>query len=341
LLFSHNGLYSQKFLTDTIYIDFKGDTILSAGQVCIKGVIDNRDEIPNFVMYRTKKKFLILPVDQEILTIKPVSEAIQNGFRTNDNCSLSYTIHINKLEIEKREGRFSSSTFLVADIPVFKHKSDSSHYLGTLYYDHLYHPLHKKELFPESAQNLLYNWHATFKTDLIRLNTLQDNSDKELPPNLIIAPDDKPLYLQIRTGVFAGRNWYGLQGEIFFSRPEISNRYKTTSGIVRYQNNSDYESISIGRNSEHFTFRKNDNLSLDIDLNILLGFLKWKDVKMHNPTLYQIINAEVSSIQSIILDRKNKQGFTFRAGTIEALAYVYDKKLQFNAGGFLEIGYKF
>ncbi len=341
LLFSHNGLYSQKFLTDTIYIDFKGDTILSAGQVCIKGVIDNRDEIPNFVMYRTKKKFLILPVDQEILTIKPVSEAIQNGFRTNDNCSLSYTIHINKLEIEKREGRFSSSTFLVADIPVFKHKSDSSHYLGTLYYDHLYHPLHKKELFPESAQNLLYNWHATFKTDLIRLNTLQDNSDKELPPNLIIAPDDKPLYLQIRTGVFAGRNWYGLQGEIFFSRPEISNRYKTTSGIVRYQNNSDYESISIGRNSEHFTFRKNDNLSLDIDLNILFGFLKWKDVKMHNPTLYQIINAEVSSIQSIILDRKNKQGFTFRAGTIEALAYVYDKKLQFNAGGFLEIGYKF
>jgi hypothetical protein len=341
LLFSHNGLYSQKFLTDTIYIDFKGDTILSAGQVCIKGVIDNRDEIPNFVMYRTKKKFLILPVDQEILTIKPVSEAIQNGFRTNDNCSLSYTIHINKLEIEKREGRFSSSTFLVADIPVFKHKSDSSHYLGTLYYDHLYHPLHKKELFPESAQNLLYNWHATFKTDLIRLNTLQDNSDKELPPNLIIAPDDKPLYLQTRTGVFAGRNWYGLQGEIFFSRPEISNRYKTTSGIVRYQNNSDYESISIGRNSEHFTFRKNDNLSLDIDLNILLGFLKWKDVKMHNPTLYQIINAEVSSIQSIILDRKNKQGFTFRAGTIEALAYVYDKKLQFNAGGFLEIGYKF
>ena len=341
LLFSHNGLYSQKFLTDTIYIDFKGDSILSAGQVCIKGVIDNRDEIPNFVMYRTKKKFLILPVDQEILTIKPVSEAIQNGFRTNDNCSLSYTIHINKLEIEKREGRFSSSTFLVADIPVFKHKSDSSHYLGTLYYDHLYHPLHKKELFPESAQNLLYNWHATFKTDLIRLNTLQDNSDKELPPNLIIAPDDKPLYLQIRTGVFAGRNWYGLQGEIFFSRPEISNRYKTTSGIVRYQNNSDYESISIGRNSEHFTFRKNDNLSLDIDLNILLGFLKWKDVKMHNPTLYQIINAEVSSIQSIILDRKNKQGFTFRAGTIEALAYVYDKKLQFNAGGFLEIGYKF
>ena len=341
LLFSHNGLYSQKFLTDTIYIDFKGDTILSAGQVCIKGVIDNRDEIPNFVMYRTKKKFLILPVDQEILTIKPVSEAIQNGFRTNDNCSLSYTIHINKLEIEKREGRFSSSTFLVADIPVFKHKSDSSHYLGTLYYDHLYHPLHKKELFPESAQNLLYNWHATFKTDLIRLNTLQDNSDKELPPNLIIAPDDKPLYLQIRTGVFAGRNWYGLQGEIFFSRPEISNRYKTTSGIVRYQNNSDYESISIGRNSEHFTFRKNDNLSLDIDLNILLGFLKWKDVKMHNPTLYQIINAEVSSIQSIIFDRKNKQGFTFRAGTIEALAYVYDKKLQFNAGGFLEIGYKF
>ena len=341
LLFSHNDLYSQKFLNDTINIDFKGDSILSAGQVCIKDIIDNRDETPDFVMYRAKKKFLILPVDQEILTIKPVSEAILNGFKTNDNCNLSYTIHINKFEIEKRQGRFSSSTFLVADIPVYEHKDDSSHYLGTLFYDHQYHPLHKKELFPESAQNLLNNWHIAFKTDLIKLNTLQDNSDKELPTNLIIAPNDKPLYLHVRTGAFAGRNWYGLQGEIFFSRPETSNRYKTTSGIVRYQNNSDYESISIGRNSEHFTFRKNDNLSLDIDLNILLGFLKWKDVKMHNPTLYQIINAEVSSIQSIILDRNNKQGFTFRVGTIEALAYIYNKKLQFHAGGFLEFGYKF
>ncbi|MGB4556471.1 MAG: hypothetical protein WBI33_08970, partial [Bacteroidales bacterium] len=66
--------------------------------------------------------------------------------------------------------------------------------------------MHKKEIFPESAQNLLYNWHIAFKTDLIRLNTLQDNSIEELPPNLIIAPDDKPLYLQIRTGAFAGRN---------------------------------------------------------------------------------------------------------------------------------------
>ena len=132
----------------------------------------------------------------------------------------------------------------------------------------------KRKNFPNQLKIFYTTWHIAFKTDLIRSNTLQDNANEELPPNLIIAPDDKPLYVQIRTGAFAGRNWYGLQGEIFFSRPEISNRYKTTSGIVRYQNNSDYESLSIGRNSEHFTFRKNDNLSLDIDLNILLGFLK-------------------------------------------------------------------
>jgi hypothetical protein len=199
----------------------------------------------------------------------------------------------------------------------------------------------KRKNFPNQLKIFYTTWHIAFKTDLIRSNTLQDNANEELPPNLIIAPDDKPLYVQIRTGAFAGRNWYGLQGEIFFSRPEISNRYKTTSGIVRYQNNSDYESLSIGRNSEHFTFRKNDNLSLDIDLNILLGFLKWKDVKVHNPTLYQIFNAEVSSIQSIILDRKNKQGFTFRVGAIESLTYIYNKKLKFHAGGFLGFGYKY
>ncbi len=334
-------LYSQKFLTDTIYIDFQGDSILDVSHLCIKEIVDKRNENPNFVMYQTRNKLLIFPVDLEIFTTKPLTEALIRGLNIDCNGSTGFSLHINKFEIEKRKGRFSSSTFLVADIPVYEYKNDSAYYRGTFYYDHEYIPLNKKESSAGSKENLLYNWHTTFKTDLLRLNILNLNDSETLPANLIIDPLVKPLYLHIQATAIAGLKWYGFQGEMFFTRPEVQSLNKTRSGIVRYQNNPDYESLGIGRNSEHINLRVNKNFLFDADLNILIGFLKWKEVTTQKPTLYQIINAELSSIQSIDFNQQNKKGFTTRIGIMESLAYIYNKKLRFQAGAVISLGYKF
>lgn len=340
-IFPSLNVFSQKFLSDTMYIDFKGDSILEVGPLCIKEIIDHRDEDPRFIMYQTKNKLLLFPVDIEIHTKNAISEILFNNIDIAENCKSYYSLHLNKFEIEKRKGKFGSGTFLLADIPVYEYIDDSAFYRGTFYYDYLYRSLYRRESSASSVLNLLCNWHCAFKTDLLRLNYSKLNETGDLPRNFLTDPKIKPLYFNVQATVLAGIDWYGVQGEMFFTRPELASPGKTKSGIIRYQNNRDYESLGIGRNSEHLSFRKNKNLILDIDMNILLGFLKWKEVQVHKPTIYQILNLELSSVQSIIFNQINKQGITFRFGAIESLSYVYDKKLRFQAGGVLGLGYKF
>ncbi|MFO7658701.1 MAG: hypothetical protein R6W78_16700, partial [Bacteroidales bacterium] len=322
-------------------VPFQADTNFRGQGLCIDSVHDQRIEDTHFVSYNTKKKFLIIPVDQEIHTTRPLSEILLESLADHNGCITAYTLKINRFEIERRKERFASVTYLKADIPVFENKNDSQYFIGTLYYDHLYHPQQKREPRAASTENHLQSWHRTLRTDLIKINAISKGAPPELAPNLIRDPAIPPLFLNFQTGLFTGLNWYGVQAELYFNRPETESRNKQVSGIVRYQNNADYESFAFGRNSEHYKFRINDNFVFDIDLNILFGFLKWKDIKVHKPSIYQIINIEASSIQSFMFAGKNKRGFTGRLGAIETAGYVFDKKMRWQAGLFLGLGYTF
>ncbi|MBN2611882.1 MAG: hypothetical protein JXB00_10035 [Bacteroidales bacterium] len=334
-------IFCQKFLTDTLYVDFHPEVFQQSGFICYDTVIDKRHEDPHFVMYKTKNKFLLFPVDQEIHLTRPLASTIYQNIANQDACMKTFILQINRFEIEKKKGRFSAPTFLLADIPVYEIRNDTQIFYGTLYYKHLYHPQARRETPEQSTENLLNSWYRTFRTDLIKINAIEGGVPPELAPNLIKDPFVPPLFLNIHTGVFAGVDWYGFQAEMYFNRPETESRAKQVSGIVRYQNHPEYESFAIGRNSEHYMYRVNNSLIFDIDLNILIGFLKWKDVKVHNPSVYQIINAELSSVQSILFNRRNRRGFTGRFGAIETAGYIYDKKIKLRAGLFLGLGYRF
>ena len=335
-----NDISAQKFLTDTLYIELKADSIIDMDQVRIKEVRDTRNEDPRFVRYETKKKFLVIPVDQEIYTKRPLNEEILKGMKTGGGGKYNYILDIRKFEIENKKHRFSTSLYLIADIPVYEMSEENTLYLGTLYYDYLYLPLAKKESLEESTENLLENWHTDFKIDLLTIPSVMENKNKEPVQNFMVDPKIKSLYLNTLGGAFIGLDWWGIQGEIFFSRPETNVRNSYTSGIIRYQNNPDYESFALGKSSEHYSFRQNRNLLLDADLNILLGFCKWKDIEKNQPTLYQLFDIELSSVQSIIYDPLNRKGIEVRIGLIENVSYVIDKKLKFQVGLFAGVGIK-
>ena len=339
LLFGNS--HAQKFLTDSVHIHFRSDTLIGMDCPCIKSIQDNRNEDPHFIMYQTKNKFLLFPVDQDIHTTEPLARAIFNGLSGNDNCLRNYTLQINRFEIIKKKERFSSTTWLTADIPVFLNKNDSQYFYGTLYYDFPYHPLNKKEKLPESAENLLNLWHTSFKADLIGLDAMVAGSSGDPVSNLLTGPNVHSLYLYVQTGILVGRDWYGFQGEVFFSRPEIHQNNRYLSGIIRYQNNSQYESFAIGKKARHFSYRSGKKLVYDIDVNILPGFLKWKHVESEEPTLYQVFNIELSSIQSVFYNKQNISGFIARIGAIETLGYIIERDLKLRFGLFAGLGYKF
>ncbi len=330
----------QRLLPDTIYVDFRADSIIQLQNIIISDITDSRSENPCFVRYGIKKKFLLIPVDQEVYTSKPLAGEVGRNILSSSAGAPEYHLEIQKFEIEKKKGRLSSTTYLYADLSLYENRDDTLIHRGTFYYNTLYHRRARKETLTEETENLLGKWYTDFKLDLMAVNTILSGKEVESYSNFIPGAKVKSLYLNAATGLFAGLDWWGFQGEIYFSRPETRSKNHYWAGIVRYNNNADYESFAIGRKTEHYYLRKSENLLFDIDLNLLIGFCKWKDVDENNVKLYQIVDFELSSIQSIQYNPLNSKGMFFRIGLAENLLYVIDKIPTFQIGTFLGIGLK-
>jgi len=330
---------SQKLLPDTVYIDFKPDSLIRNNSFAIEEVIDRRSEDPRFVSFTTKKRYLLIPVDQEIYTIKPLAnEIIGNIPRKCETCN-SYKLFIDKFVIEEQKGRIGKSKYLIADIPVYLETDDSLVYQGTLFYNYRYLPMKKKETLKESTENLLSKWHTDFNLNIM---TLRIDDEQYLEDNNFLKDKAvKSLYLNSNVTFFSGYKWWGFQGEIYFTRPETNRKNHYQGGIIRYQNYKDYDVFAVGRKAEHFYNRLNKKWVLDIDLNILMGFCRWKDIDDQNPKLYQVFDFELSSIQGLAYIPLNKSCFNARFGIIENLSYIIEDRVRFNIGLVAGIGYKF
>jgi hypothetical protein len=334
------NLSGQKVLTDTFYVPFRYDTLVEIKNICLSKVEDKRDEDPNFVRYDTKTRYLLFPSDQEVYTREPLAGEICKGVPC-DSSGTQYVLDINKFSIEKQKGRISSSLWLVADILVYEKMEDTLEYRGTLYYDYEYLPHARKESLEQSTINLLSEWHTEFKIDLLGLHSDNSGALSGYHTHFITDPKVRSLYANVSVSSFAGFNWWGLQAEVYFMRPETEKQNHYISGIVRYQNTPEYESFALGRRSDHWVYRFGRVWVLDADLNGLLGFCKWKDPEKYDPTLYQVFDIELSSVQSIVYNPVNREGLVFRVGIIENINYIIERKAKLQVGTFLGFGYKF
>lgn len=330
----------QKFLADTIFIDFHTDSMINIGNVHISAVKDQRHEDPRFIRYFTRNKLLLFPVDEEMLIHRPLAGVLATAGASGNIKGKTYQLVIKKFEVEKQSFRFSSSTVLSADIVMYLEKDDSLHYEGTFFYDFPYERKKGKQSVSEITENLLSKWDTQFKLDLLSVNA-QGLESRIGTVNFIRDPNVKSLYLNSVATAMYGIKWWGLQGEMYFTRPETDQKNRVQSTLVRYQDNDLYQSVSFGRKAEHLTSRFTPDLSTDVDLNILFGLCKWKDVEINKPTLYQVFDMELSSIQSLLYNPVNRKGFIFRLGVIENLQYIIERPLRFQVGLTAGIGYKF
>ncbi len=328
-------VHSQNINADTLLIHFSPDTLIPVN-FTVDEVSDNRPDNSRFISYSQTKKFLLLPVDQEITTRTPLHKEIKNSFDTVSSGSLSYSIGINYFLIEKYKGKFFSPYVLRADIALYL--SDTTRtFLGTLSYNTEYKPPFRKTPKTEVCETMLLNWHRELKLDLLKMAPYIKSGTKK--PENLISQNVKSHFFNIRLATAIGPGFWQAEGELYFTRPENNSNQWFISNIIRYQNTKDFELIAFGSKSEHFQKRLNSGFSLDISSNVLIGFNKWKNKS--DKTLYQLLNFSVSSSQSIGFDKANLSGWILKTGLFENFYYIVDTPLRLQIGVYLSGGYKF
>jgi hypothetical protein len=336
-LFFFTSAFSQGIVTDTVYIRYVADSIIPSNYI-ISSIKDKRGVNPRLISYSQRKKFVLIPVDQELCVPKPLENQLMSNFSIPEKPIDTFCMDIRYFIIERINGRFYNPYILKADIPLYRLTHGDTIPSGVLIYNFTYMPPSPKIKKPEVCEDILAKWNTQFKLDMLGLNSAV-TSGTEPPENWILKDLKRSHFLNTSIGGVVGLNFWQIEGELFFTRPETDKKRIFDANIIRYQKTDKFEVIGFGKKSEHLNNRLNNNFTFDISSNLLLGLVKWKE--QQEIKLYQIFQFSLSSNQSLCYDRLNSQGWLFRAGLFENLYYTIDMRPGFQAGIYLSTGYKF
>ena len=335
LLFLFRFGFAQSIVTDTVPIKFKADTIIPVNYFW-QSAIDNRDVNPKIVSYAKTTKYLLIPVDQEVCLPKPLATILSKNTATN--ALDSFNLEIDYFIIEKYKGRFINPYVLYANMPLSRIVNGKKEYVGTLIYNYEYQPARRKTPYAQACEELLGSWHSQFKIDMLSVENFANN-DIPRPQTLISEEIKKPYYFNVNLSTVVGLNFWQIEGELDFTRPEAEVSRWFTGSFIRYQQTDEFEMIGFGKKAEHYTKRINNKAEFDISSNLIFGLNKWKNV--NDIKLWQLFQLSLSSSQSINFNKLNQPGFLFKAGLFENIYYIVDKTPGFQVGPYLSIGYKF
>ncbi len=324
----------QQILTDTSYIKFNGDQHIPVNYL-VTNIVDNRETTKNTVGYGSQKKFLLIPVDKEICLNSPLSLTIQNSLNLNSKGNQEIELEIKHFIIKKELRRFSGNYVLEADFIIILDTLP----LGYLSYNYRSLPINKNATTEEIYEQIIEEWHPLFKMDIESSINYTENPDNFRPETLITSPYKRYNFFNINLATVFGLDFWQVDGEISFSRPETPNSNIFQGSIIRYQSTKDFEVIAFGKRSEHYQFRLNPKAVFHLNSNILIGINKWREIE--NIKLQQVFQIALSSYQTLSLTKENAPGINLKIGAFENLYYIIEKPVKFQAGLYTAIGYKF
>lgn len=333
-IFVSKTLFSQYLVTDTVFIQFKYNSIIPT-KFYIDTILDNRHSHDKLISYTSKKKLLLIPVDQEIHLKTPLTESLTNSFKTKLETKDTLSFEIDRFIITKYRGRFSGEYILEADFRVIK----NNEFKGFISYNYGYSPRNKKTTKPIICEEILTDWNTQFRLDLLTTSAYLNNLNTDKPDNFLTENLKRPSFFSTTIGTVVGLNFWQIEGEMYFTRPETSENRLFKAGIIRYQNTEELEMIGFGKKSEHLHKRLAPKLIFDLSTNFLIGINKWKNTE--NVKLQQVVQLSFSSTQSLNFNKENAPGWLFKAGLFENAYYIIEKPIKFQIGVYLSTGYKF
>lgn len=350
-------LYGQKYISDSTIIHFypnqKGN---SKKSFQIYNFKDKRANPGKLFHVGEKKQYWVVPVDYRYLFEDLLMVVLENCFETDSSAIYGYKleIEVHQLQPSYKKGLVSRhnlhSCILVKNI--LNNRTDT---LGYMVFET---SIPMKSVPLDSSQTnidkpvkqiksnnklayekLFYNWQSEIIHDINNLLVTPPVARSFIVPNFkpISYSYKKDLYM--KAAYLQGKDWYGLEGEIFFSFPEARDAFSRNTGSVRYLNTPSYESLLMGKDNENFYWRLSPTSIFEVQSKILMGINRWKDTETTEHKLEEIFQACLSLSQLYQFNKLDKKGLVFSLGLVEDVFYIYNK-VDFRFGFKVHIGLK-
>ncbi|MFN8209166.1 MAG: hypothetical protein U0T82_17430 [Bacteroidales bacterium] len=288
--------------------------------------------------YGSSKRYLILPVDVLYICRPPLPGLLCKDLGCSPGEGL-YELKIRELNITKRKGTFFPAWVLDAEILINEKRGDTLQPLGSLLY-HTNYPVIRKEKQTDACRRAVQDFRVELFTDLMNIDSAFPDSRTSLLPSWYPGENIRSSHLNISAGIAAGWNFKQAEAELWFSYAQKEEKYTYTSGLIRYQETPDFESIALGRQIEHLHFRINSKWAWDSYYAPLLGFNKWKNFETEDPGLLQILQLSFSSAQTMMFSSDNSS-LIWKGGLFVNGIYIPEMNPVFQIGLCTSIGFRY
>jgi hypothetical protein len=341
----HASLYAQKLVRDSILVSFENPLLNNALKIPIDSIQDLRNESPRTIGKYEVTKFLLIPVDLDICTEKPLRIEILEALNLSTNRSSlpKFRLFINEFNLSKNSGSWLFPRYLLnATFQVFWHQSDSAQFIGEILYEIVGRPAIFGGKLKTNFQKVINKWQQKFVTDL---NTISNSLNAYKSPRLENLRTD--IYTLKSTNLYGGisyiryPNSHVIDGEMFFSHREAWRCFIRTGGYqIRFRNADDFESISFGLSRDYLFYRLSRDFVFKGKSQLMLGINRWKDIKNIDHEIYDALIFEYVLGQNVSYNVLDKHSILFGFGLQENVFYIYSKDWQFKIGFFIHLGIK-
>jgi hypothetical protein len=357
LFFCILSAHGQKYINDSAIVKIYQNPRVKAKSFQIYNINDKREHAGPLFHIGEKKRYGIVPVDYLYVFQDPLDTGLENAMKDSIETSApGYAFDILYFRPGIKKGGIISQYYLDACVrmrsPTGTNQNDTLGYW-------VYHttlafksaPLDSSELPDHKTitqikankklayEKLIYNWQSEFVTDV--------NNFIVTPPlaRSFILPNYKPPGYVYRKNLYgfasalAGKDWYGIEGELFISSPETGRPFVRNTSTVRYIHARNYESILFGANNENFYWRLGPDALFQLQGKLLFGLNRWNDIETQEHGLEDIFQLCLSFSQMLQFNRLDKKGLVFSLGLVQDGFYIFNQ-LDYRLGLKMNVGFK-
>ncbi len=330
-LFWVSLLHGQSLVLDTLVVPLRFSQIPIS--VAIDSLRDERECDDLFLLDDGEiTRFLFIPIDHKILGDCPVVEGIAHAFEWNASDSAKRVgLGLKHLDFsQEKHFLFYHRYHLYACMRVYSPETWMP--LSEWIYD-----CHKSRWV--KGISLRDRYKSLFHDFVVQLGNDLNAFHWPMSQNPHFRQTPWVQFLAYGEWTMISNGWM-LDGSVDFLFPEIHSSFLRSSGVIRYRNERQLESIAWAIFSDSFFHRIYSQWVFRIQAQGFLGINRWKDIQKRSHTLYDIPIVDCSLASGLHFQPKIWRGPIFGCGIRGDVSYVYSLNFRLLSGFYIHLGWQ-